>query len=149
MVSTEISPDICASEVMEAIPVVMHFIRRRIRQRSGNSVSIPQARALGYLSRYSDSSLSQLAEYLCVSNASTCSLVDRLVLKGLVDRCEDPKERRCVLLNLTKEGRKQYKELRDVAVSELALILKDLPPQELKKVNDGLAILQHALKEVE
>lgn len=147
MVSTEVSPDICASEIMESIPVVMYFIRKRMRQRKGQIVSVPQVRALAYLSRHSDSTLNQLADYLAVSNATTCSLVDRLVQKGLIDRREDPKERRCVKLNLTVEGRQEYRELHNLAVAELAEILQGLRPHQLKQVNDGLAILRNVLME--
>ena len=148
MVSTEVGPDICASEIMESIPVVMHFIRHRIRKLRGSSFSIPQVRALSYLSRQSDSSLNQLADYLGVSNATTCSLVDRLVQKGYIDRREDPRERRYVKLNLTRDGRQQYKEVREMAVSQLSEVLAGLAPQELKQVNDGLAILRHRIQEL-
>lgn len=147
MVSTEVSPDICASEIMESIPVVMYFIRKRMRQRKGQIVSVPQVRALAYLSRHSDSTLNQLADYLAVSNATTCSLVDRLVQKGLIDRREDPKERRCVKLNLTSEGQQEYRELHNLAVSELAEILQELRPHQLKQVNEGLSILRNVLME--
>lgn len=147
MVSTEVSPDVCASEIMESIPVVMYFIRKRMRERKGQIVSVPQVRALAYLCRHSDSTLNQLADYLAVSNATTCSLVDRLVQKGLIDRREDPKERRCVKLNLTAQGHLEYRELHNLAVAELAEILQGLRPHQLKQVNDGLAILRNVLME--
>ncbi|MBX9569838.1 MAG: MarR family winged helix-turn-helix transcriptional regulator [Candidatus Obscuribacterales bacterium] len=147
MVSTEINADICASEIMESIPVVMYFIRKRMRERKGHIVSVPQVRALAYLSRHSDSTLNQLADYLAVSNATTCSLVDRLVQRGFIDRREDPRERRCVKLNLTKEGQEQYRELHDLAVAELAEMLTDLAPHQLKQVNEGLSILRNVLTE--
>lgn len=147
MVSTEARADVCASEIMESLPVVLYFIRKRMRQRKGDAVSLPQVRALAYLSRHKDSTLNQLADYLSVSNASACSLVDRLVQKGYIDRREDPRERRCVKLNLTEEGHSQYNELRGIAVEGLAQILSNLAPQELKQVTDGLAILRHAFEE--
>lgn len=142
--AAELTAELCASEVMETMPVMLHFIRRRVRTLSQNGLSIPQIRALAHLSRFPGSSLSELADYLGVSNAATSVMIDRLVQKKLVLRKEDPNERRCVELSLTKNGQSQYDEVRKLATEELALIFRKMPAQKIRIIYDGLSLLRDA-----
>lgn len=144
MVATELSAEACAAEVMETMPVVLHFIRRRIRTFSKSGLSIAQVRALSHLSRHPQSSLNELAEYLGVSNASSSSLIERLVQKNLVARREDPNERRCVELSLTPLGKSQYEEVQNLATRELASVLAQMPARKMRLIYEGLSMLRDA-----
>lgn len=137
-------PENCAAQIMDSIPVVMHFIRRSVRLGKGG-ISLPQVRAMAYLFRSSNSSLNELSEYLGVSNASASNLVDRLVKKDFISRKEDPRERRCVLLNLTEKGRIQYQEIRLLAEKELSSSLNSLSDDDLKQIHEGLSLLRNTL----
>lgn len=147
MVATEPTSTNCSREILESIPVVMHYLRRGIRRELGDKASVPQIRALSFIRRNPASTLTTVSEYLAVSNATTSSIVDRLVKKGLVTRSEDPKERRCLQLSLTQKGQDEYRVVEQVAIAELTRVLMRLPDDEVKQIQNGLRILKEALAE--
>ncbi len=147
MVATEPSSTICSKEILESIPVVMHYLRRGIRRELGDKASIPQIRALSFIRRNPTSTLTTVSEYLAVSNATTSSIVDRLVKKGLVSRTEDPKERRCLQLSVTPKGQEEYRVVQEVAIAELTRVLTRLPDDQVRQIQEGLRILKEALEE--
>jgi len=147
MVATEPTSTICSKEILESIPVVMHYLRRGIRRELGDKASIPQIRALSFIRRNPTSTLTTVSEYLAVSNATTSSIVDRLVKKGLVSRTEDPKERRCLQLSVTQKGQEEYKVVQEVAIAELTKVLTRLPDDQVRQIQEGLRILKEALEE--
>ncbi|HIA54570.1 MAG TPA: MarR family transcriptional regulator [Candidatus Melainabacteria bacterium] len=147
MVATEPTSTICSREILESIPVVMHYIRKGIRRELGDKASVPQIRALSFIRRNPSTTLTTVSEYLAVSNATTSSIVDRLVKKGLVTRSEDPNERRCLQLTLTQKGQEEYKVVEELAISELTKVLMRLPDDQVKQIQAGLRILKEALEE--
>lgn len=147
MVATEPTSTNCSQEILESIPVVMHYLRRGIRRELGDKASVPQIRALSFIRRNPASTLTTVSEYLAVSNATTSSIVDRLVKKGLVTRSEDPKERRCLQLSLTQKGQEEYRVVEQVAIAELTRVLMRLPDDQVKQIQNGLRILKEALAE--
>jgi DNA-binding MarR family transcriptional regulator len=147
MVATEPTSTICSREILESIPVVMHYIRRGIRRELGDKASVPQIRALSFIRRNPSTTLTTVSEYLAVSNATTSSIVDRLVKKGLVSRSEDPNERRCLQLKLTQKGQEEYRVVEDLAISELTKVLMRLPDDKVKQIQAGLRILKEAMEE--
>lgn len=147
MVATEPTSTSCSRDILESIPVVMHYLRRGIRRELGDKASVPQIRALSFIRRNPASTLTTVSEYLAVSNATTSSIVDRLVKKGLVTRVEDPKERRCLQLSLTQKGQAEYSVVHEVLIAELTKVLTRLPDDQVKQIQEGLRILKDALEE--
>ena len=94
----------CAARVMETIPLLMRFIRADMRSHNADSLSIPQLRSLAFINRNPGASLSLVAEHLGVTCATASTTIERLVQRNLVERTDNPQERRRVVLNLTKEG---------------------------------------------
>jgi len=136
-----VTPSVVATKVMETAPLVMYFLRRNARRRS-KAVSIAQLRVLACLNNCPGSSLSQVAESLGVTNATASALIDRLVRNGLVDRSDDPRERRRVILSLTPAGKEQFLAVRQLGLAEIADLLADLPARKLEQINDGVSVLR-------
>lgn len=134
-----ILPEDCASEVLEAVPVLMRFIRSQMRQHRGADLSVPQFRTLVFLSRSPGVSLSVLAEFLALSLPATSRLVDGLVRRSLVDRRIPPGNRRLVALSVNAHGRKIICAARQATEKRLAEVLAPL------RKDDRVAI-QHALR---
>src|SRR5262245_66456418 len=101
---TAITPELCAREVMETVPLVMRFIRMEMRSRRAPSLSVPQFRVLTFLSRRPGAPLSGVAEHLGVTRSTASAIIERLVRRRLVSRTAHPQERRCVVLTLTPTG---------------------------------------------
>lgn len=140
--STQITPEQCAAEVMETIPLVMRFIRTQMRsQNSPEFLSVPQFRTLAFLNRNPGASLSDVAEHLGVTRATASAMTERLVQRHLVDRSEHPKERRQVVLKLTQAGSKYLQECRQVTRAKIAELFAHLSEAQLLRVVEGLEIL--------
>ena len=147
-VATASTPELCAREVMETVPVVMRFIRMEMRSRRAPSLSVPQFRVLTFLSRRPGAPLSSVAEHLGVARSTASATVDRLVRRQLVSRTTHPEERRSVVLTLTPVGAQQLQQAREAAATQMAKVLAGLPAAELLQVTQGLTLLSHAFKEI-
>jgi DNA-binding MarR family transcriptional regulator len=142
--SDEISVMASARQVVESVPVIMRLIRTGVRRNGG--LSLPQLRVLGHVSRNPGAGVSDVAAHLDVTNPTASVLVDRLVKKNLLDRKEDPRERRRTLLTLTESGTEVLEDARSKAQFMVAQVLKTQTPEQLSKINEGLAILAEAAK---
>ncbi|MFP5308343.1 MAG: MarR family winged helix-turn-helix transcriptional regulator [Actinomycetes bacterium] len=71
--------------------------------------------------------------------SSTSRLVDGLVAKGLVDRAEDPTDRRGVVLTLTAAGREKVAQVEALHGRMLGRVVTDLGPEEAAELTDALA----------
>jgi DNA-binding MarR family transcriptional regulator len=139
----------CAVRVMDTIPLVMRFIRADMRAHSAASLSIPQLRSLAFLNRNPGASLSDLADHLGVTCATASATVERLVQRNLVQRIDDPQERRRVLLNLTEEGRHQLKQSQDQTRAHIADLLERLTPEQISHIEEGLALLKNVFEQTD
>lgn len=139
----------CAARVMDTIPLLMRFIRADMRANSAASLSIPQLRSLAFLNRSPDASLSDLAEHLGVTCATASATTERLVQRNLVQRIDDPQERRRVLLNLTQEGKHQLKQSQDQTRTHIADLLEGLTPEQVSNIEEGLALLKNVFEQTE
>lgn len=93
----------CAVEVLDALPLVIWFIRRQMRSHRGG-LSLPQFRALVRVDREPAANVSVIAEHLGASLPTTSRLISGLVNKGLLARGGSRLDRRQVSLALTPRG---------------------------------------------
>lgn len=141
MVTTELTPELCALEVMETVPLVMRFMRTQMRRHGPPTLSVPQFRVLRCLNRHPGVPLSFVADHLGVTRPTASNIVDRLVRHGLVNRAEDPRERRCVTLSLTDSGLRLLHQVHEATRDDVAGALSGLSPEQLVKVGEGLDLL--------
>lgn len=133
--------DLCAREILDVLPLGTRWLRAAVRRRQP-SWSLPQLHTLGFLQRHPGASLSDLAAHLGVGLPTASTLVTRLVGVGLVDRHDDPAERRRTVLSLTVEGAAQFDAAIAAGRDELTGRLRSLRPGELRQVMDALALLR-------
>ncbi len=140
--STGMTPERCAANVVETIPLIMGSIRAQMRNKGEPFLSISQFRSLMFLYQYPDSSLSKLADYLGVTRPTASAICERLVQEKFVDRKEHPQERRAVMLKLTETGRARLEEIRVITCSNLSPMFDDLSEEQMGIVLAGLALLR-------
>jgi DNA-binding MarR family transcriptional regulator len=139
----------CAREIMENVPLVMRFIRREMRSQGNLFLSVPQLRTLVYLDRCPGTDLSSVAGHLGVTPATASAVVNRLVQQRLVTRVPNPRNRRNVVLTLTRVGSQRLRRVREKACSFVIQVLADRPASELQKIMDGIALLGKVFKDVD
>jgi DNA-binding MarR family transcriptional regulator len=142
------TPERCAHEVMDTIPLVMRLIRKEMRSRTAPSLSVPQLRVLTFLQHGPGASLARVTEHLGVSRSTASALVDRLVRRQLVSRTVDPQERRCVVLTLTPAGAQHLRQACAATCAQLAQVLAGLSAADLRRVTEGLTLLGKACQEM-
>jgi DNA-binding MarR family transcriptional regulator len=79
--------------------------------------------------------LSTLNERMVTKMSNTTRLVDKLIMKGYVNRKTCPSNRRKVEINLTPDGKIALEKLNRVMKKTEKSILKKLSKKELEKLN--------------
>ncbi|MEA5565140.1 MarR family winged helix-turn-helix transcriptional regulator [Anabaena sp. UHCC 0399] len=134
---------------MDTIPLLMRFIRTDMRTHSPDSISIPQLRSLAFLKRRPGASLSEVADHLGVTCATASTTIERLVQRLLVQRTDNPQERRRVVLNLTPEGKQMLEQSQEKTRGHIAEILQDLTPEQISHIEHSLTLLKKVFEETE
>ena len=131
---------------MDAAPVVMRFIRQEMRRHGAPALSVPQFRALAFLSREPGASLSAVAEHLGITLGTASSIADRLVQHGLVARAPHPTERRRITLTLTPDGSTLLDNARRATRTRVAEVLADLSDAQLDQISESMVWLGEAFR---
>ncbi|MES0862614.1 MarR family transcriptional regulator [Ruegeria sp. SCPT10] len=85
-------------------------LRRRLRD--NHDTTLPRFDVMAALSRYPDGlKMSELSDYLKVSNGNITGIIDRLAEEGLALRVAVPGDRRAMIARLTPKGTKAFADL--------------------------------------
>ena len=91
-------------------------------------VTLPQLRVLVMVASRAAPNLGAVANGLGVHPSNATRAVDRLVSAGLLDRGDDPTDRRNLVLKLTAEGQDLVDQVMDERRCAIAAILGRMPP---------------------
>lgn len=95
---------------------------QHVRASSEAGLSMPQFVCLWIMSKLIYTKMSDLANTLSLSYASATNLINRLVESGLVNRYDDPDDRRVVIVELTDKGREITNKVRKGEVLQIILV---------------------------
>jgi DNA-binding MarR family transcriptional regulator len=130
--------------------VFMHrSMRGWWRFAKSTGLSMPQFSMMMQMYHRGACGMSEVSERFEISPAAASQLVDKLVHSGLIQREEDPHDRRAKLLNLTDKGRELIQrgiEERYRWVDELA---GKLTVDERVQISEALDIMTRATQELE
>ncbi len=112
-------------------------------------LSMPQFSILMQLHHKGVCGLSDISERFDVTNAAASQLVDKLVQSRLIQREEDPHDRRAKLLNLTDKGRELIQQGIEERYRWVDQLAGKLTAAERAKVTEALNIMTQAARELE
>jgi DNA-binding MarR family transcriptional regulator len=135
------SPDICAADILETVPLLMRVIRMKVRSETTPELSVPQFRALAFIGRNDQAMLTDLAGFLGLTLPSASKLVEGLVTAGMTTREIQPTNRRRVALALTRQGRRKYEVAVHCAQDFIAQRLSRLSKSERACLHDSVRML--------
>lgn len=138
----------CKSTVHVGLEVVLaHFIHEFMRFMKKQGLSSTQIHALMYIYHTGECQISDIGAIADASNAAASQLVERLVQQGLVERREDPANRRTKILNLTEKGKEL---IRDSILSNRSLIeiMASLTPVQRQAVQNTIELLAEAVRQI-
>jgi DNA-binding MarR family transcriptional regulator len=110
-------------------------------------VTVPQFRTLVVLQAHGPSRLSTLAERLRVQPSTALRSVDRLIANDLVTRTENARDRREVVIELTKRGRRLVETVTATRRAAIAEIAAAVPPGQLVHLIEALTAFATAAGE--
>lgn len=130
--------------------VFMHRSMRGWAQFAKSSgLSMPQFSILMQLHHKGAFSMSAMSHRFEITAAAASQLVDKLVQSGLVQREEDPKDRRAKLLNLTDKGKALVQQGTEERYHWVDKLAEKLSAEERAKVGEALDLMTNAVKELE
>jgi DNA-binding MarR family transcriptional regulator len=125
------------------------FMRRSmqdlVRFNRARGLSMSQYSTLLYLYHEGDCGVSDLGEQLGVTNAAASQMVDKLVQQGLLERCEDPIDRRNKIISLSAAGRMLVLESIEARLSWLDELNQALTPEQQIQIQAALEQMSEVL----
>jgi DNA-binding MarR family transcriptional regulator len=130
----------------QLVEVLPHLVRRLVIGMPVEVEGLPRVtpEQFGMLSQIHDRdslSMSELAAARNIALNTATSLVDRLVMAGLVERRSDPSDRRVVRVEVTPEGRLLVARLRLVRRTTMRRLLDQLDDEEIERIAAALPAL--------
>lgn len=125
-----------ANEAWEGVLTAhTHLMRRFAAREYWSEASIREYDVLYTLTKCGGPQrLSDLSDHVLLSQPALSRLVDRLVERGLIERCVDPADARAVRLTLSESGRALQREIGRAHARDVAEALSALDPQELETI---------------
>ena len=123
------------------------ILSQRLRnQHAEFNTSLSRFDVLAQLERFPDGlTMSDLSRRLIVSNGAITGLVDKLMAGGMVMRQDDPRDRRSVIVRLTRKGRDSFLRMARRHEEWVVSILGDLSGEAQSELLQNLTLLQHNL----
>src|SRR5512143_3218613 len=136
------SPDVCAQEILEVVPMVMRTIRPELVRHRPADLAVPQFRPLSFIDRNVDASLSDVTEHIGLTLPPMSKIVDGLVARKLVTRQTHPTDRRRMTLALTARGQTALQTSREATRACLAEDLTGLTDRERETIRQAMCVLR-------
>ena len=109
-------------------------------------LSFSQINILMRMLHRGSTSVSEVGEQLGVTNAAASQAVDRLVQLGLIERTEDPADRRAKQLSLTQKGRALIYQGVESRSKWIEGITDSLSSEQQKMIISALILLTSAVQ---
>ena len=124
------------------IDLFMHRSMRRFLQYARKSnLSLSMIGALFHLHQREKAGVTDLGDHLGVTSAAASQMLERLVQQGLIQRSEDPEDRRVKQIVLTEQGCQVLEEGLRARQDWLVDLVEALSPMEQEHITSALEIL--------
>lgn len=111
-------------------------------------ITLPQFRVLVMVATHGPLNLRAVASALGVHPSNATRTCDRLVAGGLLDRRDDPTDRRHLVLTLTDEGRRLIDSVTQHRRAAIGAVLAQLPPPNRRTLAADLEAFADAAGEI-
>ena len=118
-------------------------IRLRTELRNGFDTTLPRFDLMSQLYRYPEGlKMGELSRLLMVTCGNITALTDRLIEEDLVQRRDDPNDRRAYAISLTPKGKKLFQKMAVQHERWVSSLLGDFDPSELQQLSSLLGQLK-------
>jgi DNA-binding MarR family transcriptional regulator len=132
--------------VPDSLPELFWSVAHRLRRQSMQTlapwdISPSHSRALAVLQRHGVMRLRELSEHLRIAPRSATEVVDALEERGLVERRDDPHDRRATLVAVSAEGERVGAAIEQARADEAQAFFGALSPADSADLRRLLARL--------
>jgi DNA-binding MarR family transcriptional regulator len=145
--TTELSREVGEILSRFSTEVLKHSTGDLLKVLQREDLSMPRMATLMFIARKGSGSVSHICEHLNLALGTTSHLVEQLVSAGLVERQENPDDRRHKVVSLTERGRVLVSEIGQARISDLARRMEHLPPELLRNMIDVMSEVLMLLRE--
>jgi DNA-binding MarR family transcriptional regulator len=126
--------------------LVERRVRSRLRERF--ATTLPRFDLMAQLERHPEGlKMSELSRLLMVTGGNVTAIVDQLEKEGLVERVDEPADRRAFRIQLTRSGGKSFAEMARAHEEWVVELLAGMSRREQDELLRLLAkVKQHALE---
>ena len=139
---TSIEVDAETHDVAVRLRLVLARLTRAIRQQGSSGLTLSQISALSTVEQWGPMRMSSLANHEAVGASVVTRMVASLEELGLVQRADDPDDRRASLVELAPRGRDLLDGLRFERTIGLSARLDRLSAKERERIEAVLPILE-------
>lgn len=129
-------------QLMRTLTRLEHRLEKALE---GSGLSLPQFDILATLARAEGVTQQELAERLLVTKGNICGMIGRLETSGLVERRDDPQDRRANRLFLTRSGKTLLSKSFPSQHAALKQIMSELTATELQTLYQLLDRLEEGI----
>ena len=125
---------------------VAKLLRKRFEQVArGSGLTRSQWHALTYLAQNEGINQSELAELLDVEPITLCRIVDKLQVRGLIERHQNPSDRRVWILRLMPAARPKLMQARKLGEVTRGEALTEVSEHDVFRLMETLQVLKSNL----
>ena len=128
---------------------MQHSMHERSHLAKAIGISMPQLGILMQIHFHENCGISAISDRFDITNAAASQLVDKLVQSRLIQREEDPHDRRAKLLNLTEKGKELIQQGAERRYRWMEDLARKLSSEEREQVSEALDIMTRAAQELE
>ena len=134
-------------QLIEVFTRVRHMLKDFTFDIAQNSeLTLAQLSVVAVLTEYGDLGVQELAERVSLANSTVSGILDRLEKKQIVQRIRSEKDRRKVAIHLVEGNEKFYLEYKRERDRRLYEKLQKLEEEEIRKMIEGLLLMEKALE---
>src|SRR3954471_17061885 len=129
-----------------------HLIERKVRSRLRErfTTTLPRFDLMAQLERHAEGlKMNELSRLLMVTGGNVTAIVDQLEKEGLVERLEEPADRRAFRIRLTRAGDKSFAEMARAHEAWVVELLAGMSRREQDELLKLLAKVKQHAAEVE
>jgi len=111
-------------------------------------LSLVQCHVLSEVGDSEGLSVNDLSTKLNLDKSTTSRHITNLVKAGLIDRLENPTDRRYFTLSLTKSGMETYSSINDTMDDYYEQLLKSLTEDQQQQISDAFELISEAINQL-
>jgi len=140
----KVSIDAVIEDLMSIFPLLSKSFKKAIRHKTNHTPG--SLFALGILSNHGVLSMSELGCHLAAPKPHVTNMIDKLIADDLVERLDDPTDRRIVKIRITEKGLEEFNAIKLEISQGFRQKLELLDTDKLQKLSEASSLVKDNLR---